>query len=82
MSGEIDSRKFRLRSFYNVIAFLGRAMGEEPEYDVPRDPRTPATSENPVFTMAMEESARPQGSDRTIKYGDSTTRSVPETGYQ
>jgi hypothetical protein len=32
--------KFRLRSFSNVIGFLGQAMGEDPEYDVPRDPRT------------------------------------------
>jgi len=75
--------KFRLRSFYNVIAFLGHAMGEEPEYDVPKDPRTPSTSENPVFTMAMEESGSvPEGADRTIKYGGQYYAVRPETGYQ
>jgi hypothetical protein len=75
--------KFRLRSFYNVIAFLGRAMGEEPEYDVPKDPRTPTTSENPVFTMAMVESdSVPQGANRTIKYGGRYYTVSPETGYQ
>jgi hypothetical protein len=75
--------RFRMRSFYNVIAFLGRAMGEEPEYDVPRDPRTPATSENPVFTMAMDESGSvPAGADRAIKYGGRYYTVRPETGYQ
>jgi hypothetical protein len=75
--------KFRLRSFYNVIGFLGRGMKEEPEYDVPRDPRTPATSENPVFTLKMEESdAVPQGADRAVKYGGRYYAVSPETGYQ
>ena len=75
--------KFRLRSFYNVISFLGRAMGEEPEYDVPRDPRTPPTSENPVFTLAMTESASsPPGADRAVKYDGLYYAVHPEAGYQ
>ena len=75
--------KFRLRSFYNVISFLGRAMGEEPEYDVPGDPRTPKTSENPVFTLGLVETdSRPRGADRTIKYDGHYYAVRPETGYQ
>jgi hypothetical protein len=75
--------RFRLRSFYNVIAFLGQAMGEEPEYDVPKDPRTPSTSENPVFTLAMEESgSAPHGADRVVRYAGRYYAVRPETGYQ
>src|SRR5262244_1469240 len=43
--------KLRLRSFYNVLTFIGRDIEEEPEYDVPPDPRTPTISENPVHTL-------------------------------
>src|SRR5262249_59994434 len=61
--------KFRLRSFANIISFLGQAMGEDPEYDVPRDPRTPPTSENPVFTLGMMEAdSAPRAADRVVKY--------------
>ena len=75
--------KFRLRSFSNVITFLGRAMGEEPEYDVPGDPRTPPTSENPAFTLGLVESnGFPAGADRAIKYGGHYYAVRPETGYQ
>ena len=77
------SREVRLRSFYNVISFLGRAMGEEPEYDVPRDPRTPPTSENPVFTLAMTASdSSPPGADRAVKYDGLYYAVHPEAGYQ
>jgi hypothetical protein len=75
--------KFRLRSFYNVIGFLGRAMGEEPEYDVPRDPRTQGTSENPVFTLEMVEGdSAPSGAGRVVKYEGREYALRPETGYQ
>jgi hypothetical protein len=75
--------KFRLRSFYNVVTFVGRSMSEEPEYDVPRDPRTPETSENPVSTLAVVEGASPpRGADRAIKYDGLYYAVRPETGYQ
>lgn len=75
--------RFRLRSFYNVIGFLGRAISEEPEYDVPRDPRTPATSENPIFTLPLAESdSSPKGPTRSIKYAGHYYAVAPETGYQ
>ena len=34
--------RLRLRSFHEVLNFLGRGMGEEPEFDVAPDPRTPS----------------------------------------
>jgi hypothetical protein len=75
--------KFRLRSFANVIGFLGRAMGEEPEYDVPGDPRTPPTSENPVFTLGMMEAdSAPGGAERVVKYGGHYYALRPDKGYQ
>jgi hypothetical protein len=51
--------KFRLRSFLNVLSFLGRALNDEPEYDVPRDSRTPPVRENPAFTMELRRSRVP-----------------------
>jgi hypothetical protein len=44
---------FRLRSFYSILNFLGRSLGEDPEYYVDKDPRTPEVRENPVHTMEV-----------------------------
>ena len=44
---------FRLRSFNTILNFLGRSLGEDPEYHVDKDPRTPAVQENPVHTMEL-----------------------------
>jgi hypothetical protein len=44
---------FRLRSFNTILNFLGRSLGEDPEYQVEKDPRTPAVHENPVHTMEL-----------------------------
>lgn len=46
---------FRLRSFHSILNFLGHTLGEEPEYDVEKDPRTPplARNENPSTTMEL-----------------------------
>jgi hypothetical protein len=75
--------KFRLRSFHNVINFLGRAMGEEPEYDVSKDPRTPLVTENPVYTMeVMESDPSPPGVDRVVRYNGYYYAVRPEKGYQ
>ena len=37
----------RLRSFHEVLTFVGRGIGEEPEYDVQPDPRTPRIPRTP-----------------------------------
>lgn len=43
----------RLRSFLNVLTFLGRGIAEEPEFDVAPDPRTPTIHENPVHALEI-----------------------------
>ena len=45
--------EFRLRSFNTMLNFLGRSIGEDPEYHVEQDPRTPPFFENPVRTMEL-----------------------------
>ena len=44
---------FRLRSFNTILNFLCRSLGDDPEYHVDKDPRTPAVQENPVHTMEL-----------------------------
>ena len=46
---------FRLRSFHSILNFLGHALGEEVEYPVEKDSRTPpiARNENPPMTMDL-----------------------------
>ncbi|MDO8355299.1 MAG: hypothetical protein Q7U76_02770 [Nitrospirota bacterium] len=44
---------FRLRSFNTILNFLGRSLGEDPEYPVEKDSRTPEVHENPVHTMEL-----------------------------
>ncbi len=82
--GEYPLRgKFRLRSFHNVLNFLGRGLAEEPEYDVAKDPRTPQVSENPAYAMALSESAHaPAGADLAIRYNGRYYALRPEQGYQ
>ena len=46
---------FRLRSFHTILNFLGHALGEQAEYYVEKDPRTPpiARNENPSHTLGL-----------------------------
>ena len=46
---------FRLRSFHTILNFLSHALGEEREYYVEKDARTPPIlgNENPVQTMGL-----------------------------
>ncbi len=60
---------FRLRSFNTILNFLGRSLGEDPEYHVDQDPRTPAVHENPVHTMELLLSdGAPSGADLSIQF--------------
>jgi hypothetical protein len=60
---------FRLRSFNRILSFLGRSLGEDPEYHVDKDPRTPEVYENPVRTMDLLLSdGAPSGADLSIQY--------------
>jgi hypothetical protein len=59
---------FRLRSFNAILNFLGRSIGEDPEYHVETDPRTPTVHENPVHTMELLLSdSAPSGADLSIQ---------------
>jgi len=59
---------FRLRSFNTILNFLGRSLGEDPEYHVDKDPRTPTVHENPVNTMDLILSdGAPSEADLSIK---------------
>ena len=59
---------FRLRSFNTILNFLGRSLGEDPEYYVEKDPRTSAVQENPVHTMELVLSDRaPSEADLSIQ---------------
>ena len=59
---------FRLRSFNTILNFLGRSLEEDPEYNVDKDPRTPAVHENPVHTMELLLSdGAPSGADLSIQ---------------
>lgn len=71
----------RLRSFHEVLTFVGRAIGEEPEYDVQPDPRTPRISENPVRTLDIAESHDDPGGI-SVEVGGFHYAVRAEHGYQ
>lgn len=59
---------FRLRSFHTILTFLGRSLGEDPEYHVDTDPRTPPVEENPINTMDLIASdSAPREADLVIR---------------
>lgn len=75
--------QLRLRSFHEVLAFLGRGIEEEPEYDVAPDPRTHTISENPVRTLEVVEVDRPLPStDLSVALGSRYYALGPQKGYQ
>ncbi len=75
--------QLRLRSFHEVLAFLGRGIEEEREYEVPPDPRTGVISENPVHTLeVVATDRRPPGTDLSVALGNRYYALQPEKGYQ
>jgi hypothetical protein len=75
--------RIRLRSFHEVLNFIGRGMVEEPEFDVPPDPRTPSMTENPVHTLEISELASAPADDELSVELHGRYYSVrQETGYQ
>jgi hypothetical protein len=75
--------RLRLRSFHEVLNFIGRGMGEEPEFDVPPDPRTPPMTENPAHTLEIAESSeRPPGGEMYVELRGRYYSVRQETGYQ
>jgi hypothetical protein len=75
--------RLRLRSFHEVLNFIGRGMVEEPEFDVQPDPRTPAMMENPAHTLEITESQeRPAADEMFVELHGRYYSVRQETGYQ
>jgi len=75
--------RLRLRSFHEVLTFIGRAIGEEPETDVAPDPRTLSVSENPVVTLeVVEASSPPEGARLSVTLNGKHYAVRPQDGYQ
>lgn len=74
---------FRLRSFYNIVNFIGRDIQDEPEIHVDKDPRSPFVSENPIHTLEVLASEdEPDDVEMSVKYGGLHYAVKPEEGYQ
>jgi hypothetical protein len=82
--GEIPIHaRLRLRSFHEVLTFIGRGIVEEPEFDVPSDPRTPKISENPTHSLEILESPHaPKGAAISVKLHGVYYAIKPQSGYQ
>ncbi len=82
--GELPLRgRIRLRSFHEILTFIGRGIAEEPEYDVPPDPRTPSINENPPHTLEIIEARRlPPGADLSVSLKGYQYAVQPQSGYQ
>ena len=75
--------RVRLRSFHEILMFIGRGIEEEPEYDVSLDPRTPSSSENPPRTLEILEVRRlPPGVDLSVSLKGYQYAVQPQSGYQ
>jgi hypothetical protein len=73
----------RLRSFLNVLSFLGRGIKDEPEFDVAPDPRTPPLHENPVHALEIAVGkGTPKGATLSVELGGNTFSVRSQQGYQ
>jgi hypothetical protein len=74
--------KLRLRSFSNILYFIGRTLSAEPERDVSKDPRTPTVTENPVFALEiLETDSPPADAVPVVDYRDFYYAVRPDRGY-
>ncbi len=74
--------RLRLRSFHEILTFIGRGMEEEPEFDVPPDPRTPAVGENPTHTLEIIELGIRRPSRTVGGVARELLQRAPQSGYQ
>ena len=66
-----------------AIKVMHAHLAEEPEFDVPPDPRTPQMTENPAHTLEISESASAPADDELAVELHGRYYSVrQETGYQ
>lgn len=82
--GELPLHGFvRLRSFYNVLNFIGRDLDDEPEIAVDKHPNTPNVRENPIHTLAIQVSnTEPDNANLNVYYQGLYYAVAPESGYQ
>jgi hypothetical protein len=74
---------FRLRSFHNVLNFIGQTISDDPEYTVDKHPLTPSVSENPIQSMGLLVSEnKPDVADISVQFGNWYYALKPEQGYQ
>ena len=83
VGGEIPMHgRLQLRSFHEVLNFIGRGLGEEREFDVAPDPRTPPVTENPVSALAIvESSSAPADADFVARWRGLDYAVAPDDGY-
>ncbi len=83
VGGEIPMHgRLQLRSFHEVLNFIGRGIDEEREFDVAPDPRTPAITENPVSALAIvASSSRPPDADFVVAWRGLYYAVAPDDGY-
>lgn len=75
--------RLRLRSFHEILTFIGRGINEEPEFDVPPHPSTPPVTENPVHTLEIAEANQiPFGADLSVAWHGSYYAVRGQDGYQ
>lgn len=74
----------RLRSFQNVLNFVGQSISDDPEYFVPKHPLTPGVPDNPSQTLAIVVShTMPITDEPSVKLGDYYYTINPENdGYE
>jgi len=74
---------FRLRSFYNVVNFLGRGIDDESEYPVEKLQATPHVKENPIHTLGISVTEdAPNDDSLYVEYAGNYYAIAPEAGYQ
>lgn len=75
--------RLRLRSFHEILTFIGRGVHEEPEYDVAPDARSPHIGENPTRTLdILEDRHAPAGDGLSIELNGFHYAVRPQPGYQ
>jgi hypothetical protein len=75
--------RLRLRSFHEILTFVGRGITEEREISVAPDPRTPPVTENPVVTIDVVEAAGPpDGAGFSVALNGKYYAIRPQQGYQ
>lgn len=74
--------RLRLRSFHEVLTFLGRSIEEEKEVDVKPDARTPPVADNPVTTLEiMVADSAPSAAGFSVSLNGRHYAVRPQAGY-